>query len=48
MNLQPLKQQLAQMEEVLKQMLRQLPSKTEMPDLIMLIIFLRLPYLVVW
>ncbi|ACA12742.1 type 4a pilus biogenesis protein PilO [Xylella fastidiosa] len=33
-NLQPLKQQLAQMEEVLKQMLRQLPSKTEMPDLI--------------
>ncbi|HHW4678596.1 MAG TPA: type 4a pilus biogenesis protein PilO [Xylella sp.] len=33
-NLQPLKQQLAQMEDVLKQMLRQLPSKTEMPDLI--------------
>jgi type IV pilus assembly protein PilO len=33
-NLEPLKQQLAQMEEQLKQMLRQLPSKTEMPDLI--------------
>ncbi|KLD79565.1 type 4a pilus biogenesis protein PilO [Xanthomonas hyacinthi] len=33
-NLQPLKQQLAQMEQVLQQMLRQLPSKTEMPDLI--------------
>lgn len=30
----PLKQQLAQMEQVLQQMLRQLPSKTEMPDLI--------------
>ena len=33
-NLDPLKQQLAQMEQVLQQMLRQLPSKTEMPDLI--------------
>ena len=33
-NLGPLKQQLAQMEQVLQQMLRQLPSKTEMPDLI--------------
>jgi len=33
-NLEPLKQQLVQMEEQLKQMLRQLPSKTEMPDLI--------------
>lgn len=33
-NLEPLKQQLAQMEQMLKQMLRQLPSKTEMPDLI--------------
>ena len=33
-NLAPLKQQLAQMEQVLQQMLRQLPSKTEMPDLI--------------
>ncbi|MCI2243039.1 type 4a pilus biogenesis protein PilO [Xanthomonas sp. PPL568] len=33
-NLQPLKQQLVQMEKVLQQMLRQLPSKTEMPDLI--------------
>ncbi|MCI2262771.1 MULTISPECIES: type 4a pilus biogenesis protein PilO [Xanthomonas] len=33
-NLQPLKQQLVQMEQVLQQMLRQLPSKTEMPDLI--------------
>ena len=33
-NLEPLKQQLAQMEEQLKQKLRQLPSKTEMPDLI--------------
>lgn len=33
-NLQPLKRQLAQMEQVLQQMLRQLPSKTEMPDLI--------------
>ena len=32
-NLEPLKQQLAQMEQVLQQMLRQLPSKTEMPDL---------------
>jgi type IV pilus assembly protein PilO len=33
-NLEPLKQQLAQMEVVLQQMLRQLPSKNEMPDLI--------------
>ena len=33
-NLEPLKQQLAQMEQVLQQMLRRLPSKTEMPDLI--------------
>ena len=33
-NLEPLKKQLAQMEQQLQQMLRQLPSKTEMPDLI--------------
>ena len=33
-NLEPLKQQLAQMELILQQMLRQLPSKNEMPDLI--------------
>lgn len=33
-NLEPLKQQLTQMEQVLQQMLRQLPSRTEMPDLI--------------
>lgn len=33
-NLQPLKDQLAQMEVMLQQMLRQLPSKNEMPDLI--------------
>ena len=33
-NLEPLKLQLTQMEQVLQQMLRQLPSKTEMPDLI--------------
>ena len=33
-NLEPLKQQLALMEQQLQQMLRQLPSKTEMPDLI--------------
>ena len=33
-NLEPLKQQLAQMEGMLQQMLRQLPSKNEMPDLI--------------
>ncbi len=33
-NLQPLRRQLAQMEKVLQQMLRQLPSKTEMSDLI--------------
>ena len=32
-NLEPLKLQLAQMEQQLQQMLRQLPSKTEMPDL---------------
>jgi type IV pilus assembly protein PilO len=33
-NLEPLKQQLAQMEVMLQQMLRQLPSRNEMPDLI--------------
>jgi type IV pilus assembly protein PilO len=33
-NLQALKDQLAEMEVMLKQMLRQLPSRTEMPDLI--------------
>lgn len=33
-NLEPLKVQLVQMEEMLKVMLRRLPSKTEMPDLI--------------
>ncbi|GAB6195576.1 type IV pilus inner membrane component PilO [Lysobacter xanthus] len=33
-NLGPLKQQLVQMEQQLQQMLRQLPSKNEMPDLI--------------
>ncbi len=33
-NLEPLRPQLAPMEQVLEQMLRQLPSKTEMPDLI--------------
>lgn len=33
-NLEPLKQQLAQMDLVLQQMLRQLPSKTEMPELL--------------
>ena len=33
-NLEPLKLQLAQMEVMLQQMLRQLPSKNEMPDLI--------------
>lgn len=33
-NLEPLKLQLALMEQQLQQMLRQLPSKTEMPDLI--------------
>ena len=33
-NLEPLKQQLAQMEQQLQQMLRQLPSRTEMADLI--------------
>ena len=36
-NLEPLKQQLAQMEVMLQQMLRQLPSKTEMPDLIVVV-----------
>lgn len=33
-NLEPLKEQLAQMDVMLQQMLRQLPSRTEMPDLI--------------
>ncbi|HET6603481.1 MAG TPA: type 4a pilus biogenesis protein PilO [Xanthomonadaceae bacterium] len=33
-NLEPLKDQLARMRVMLDQMLRQLPSKTEMPDLI--------------
>lgn len=33
-NLEPLKEQLAEMEVMLFQMLRQLPSRTEMPDLI--------------
>lgn len=33
-NLEPLKLQLAQMGQQLQQMLRQLPSRTEMPDLI--------------
>lgn len=33
-NLEPLKAQLQEMEVMLQQMLRQLPSKTEMPDLI--------------
>lgn len=33
-NLEPLKAQLVEMEIMLQQMLRQLPSKTEMPDLI--------------
>jgi type IV pilus assembly protein PilO len=33
-NLEPLKRQLAEMEIMLQQMLRQLPSRTEMPDLI--------------
>ena len=33
-NLEPLKLQLAQMEQQLQQMLRQLPSRTEMPQLI--------------
>lgn len=33
-NLEPLKIQLAQMEEMLQQMMRQLPGKTDMPDLI--------------
>ncbi len=33
-NLEPLKLQLAQMEQMLQQMLRQLPGKTEMADLL--------------
>lgn len=33
-NLEALKQQLAQMEQELQQMMRQLPSRTEMPDII--------------
>lgn len=33
-NLEPLRAQLAEMEAMLQQMLRQLPSRTEMPDLI--------------
>lgn len=33
-NLEPLKAQMQEMETVFQQMLRQLPSKTEMPDLI--------------
>lgn len=33
-NLEPLKKQLAQMQDMLKQLLRQLPSKTEMPALL--------------
>ena len=33
-NLEPLKQQLAEMELILQKMLRQLPSKNDMPDLI--------------
>ncbi len=33
-NLEPLKAQMAQMEQELRQMLRQLPSKTEMPNII--------------
>lgn len=33
-NLEPLKAQLVQMEQMLRQMLRQLPSKTQIPDLI--------------
>ena len=33
-NLEPLREQLAEMEAMLQQMLRQLPSRTEMPDLI--------------
>ncbi|MBS0462202.1 MAG: type 4a pilus biogenesis protein PilO [Proteobacteria bacterium] len=33
-NLEPLKIQLAQMEQMLQQMMRQLPGKTDMPDLI--------------
>jgi len=33
-NLEPLKIQLAQTEDMLQQMMRQLPGKTEMPDLI--------------
>lgn len=33
-NLEDYKEQLAEMEELLRQMVRQLPSKTEMPDLL--------------
>ncbi|HET6632667.1 MAG TPA: type 4a pilus biogenesis protein PilO [Rhodanobacteraceae bacterium] len=33
-NLDPLKKQLAQMKDMLQQLLRQLPSKTEMPELL--------------
>src|SRR4029078_9204516 len=33
-NLEALKAQLEEMKEILRQMLRQLPSKTEMPDLL--------------
>ena len=33
-NLEPLKQQLAEMEKTLTEMIRELPSKTEMPELI--------------
>jgi type IV pilus assembly protein PilO len=33
-NLEPLKAQLEEMKEILRQMLRQLPSKTEMPELL--------------
>ena len=33
-NLEPLKQQLVEMEKMLQKMLRQLPSKNDMPDLI--------------
>jgi type IV pilus assembly protein PilO len=33
-NLEPLKKQLAEMQDMLAEMLRQLPNKTEMPDLL--------------
>lgn len=33
-NLEPLKEQLAQMQDMLRQLLRQLPSRTEMPELL--------------